>query len=87
MALVQRALAEDPDNPAYLDSLGWAYYKQNKLADAEHICVRPCSGESTDPTMLSHLGDVLAKNGQADLAADGMGKIARAMASRPAGGF
>ncbi|MGH9677914.1 MAG: tetratricopeptide repeat protein, partial [Candidatus Acidiferrum sp.] len=34
-ALVQRALKEEPYNGAYLDSLGWIYFKQNKLADAE----------------------------------------------------
>ncbi len=41
VALVQRALAQDPTNPAYLDSIGWAYYKQNKLAEAEAACARP----------------------------------------------
>ena len=68
VGLVQRALAEEPDNPAYLDSLGWAYYKQNKLMEAEAYLRKAVQRESTDPTMLSHLGDVLAKNGQADLA-------------------
>jgi len=33
--LVKRALAEDPQNGAYLDSLGWAYYKQGRLPEAE----------------------------------------------------
>ena len=31
IGLVQRALAIDPGNGAYLDTLGWAYYKQNRL--------------------------------------------------------
>src|SRR5207302_421904 len=30
-ALVQKALKEDPFNGAYLDSLGWIYFKENKL--------------------------------------------------------
>ena len=34
-SLVQRALKEEPYNGAYLDSLGWIYFKQNKLAKAE----------------------------------------------------
>ncbi len=29
--LIQRALTDDPNNAAYQDSLGWAYFKQNKL--------------------------------------------------------
>ena len=33
--LIQRALEQEPYNGAYLDSLGWAYYKENKLDQAE----------------------------------------------------
>ena len=29
--LIKRALAIDPDNGSYLDSLGWAYFKDGKL--------------------------------------------------------
>ena len=32
---MQRALAIEPGNGAYLDSLGWAYYKQNRFEQAE----------------------------------------------------
>ena len=66
--LVQRALAEDPNNPAYLDSLGWAYYKQDKLQDAEQWLRKAVSFDSHDPTILGHLGDVYFKSGQIDLA-------------------
>src|SRR6267154_1937358 len=34
-ALVQEALKEDPFNGAYLDSLGWIYFKENKLGASE----------------------------------------------------
>lgn len=67
--LVRRALREEPSNAAYLDSLGWALYKQNKLAEAESYIRKAIERDSHDPTMLSHLGDVLAKQGQTDLAA------------------
>ena len=68
-ALVQRALDEDPYNGAYLDSLGWIYYKQNKLGDAEATLRKALERDSHDPTMHSHLGDVLAKSGRPELAA------------------
>jgi len=68
-SLVQRALAEDPYNGAYLDSLGWVYYKQNKLADAEATLRKALQRDSHDPTMHSHLGDVYAKSGRPELAA------------------
>ena len=68
-ALVQRALKEEPYNGGYLDSLGWIYYKQNKPADAEAMLHKAVGRESHDPTIHSHLGDVYAKRGRADLAA------------------
>jgi tetratricopeptide (TPR) repeat protein len=68
-ALVERALKEDPYNGAYLDSLGWVLYKQNRLADAEAALRKAVQRESHDATIHSHLGDVLAKSGRNDLAA------------------
>ena len=68
-SLVQRALAEDPYNGAYLDSLGWIYYKENKLSDAEATLRKAVDRESHDPTIHSHLGDVYAKSGRPDQAA------------------
>jgi tetratricopeptide (TPR) repeat protein len=69
VGFVQRALAEDPHNASYLDSLGWAYFKQEKYADAEKSLQMALEGEPHNPTMLSHLGDVYAKTGRLDLAA------------------
>ncbi|HEV2521258.1 MAG TPA: tetratricopeptide repeat protein [Candidatus Acidoferrales bacterium] len=66
--LVKRALAEDPNNPAYEDSLGWAYFKQNKFDDAEEMLRKAATRESHDPTILSHLGDLYAKMGKDSLA-------------------
>jgi tetratricopeptide (TPR) repeat protein len=66
--LIKRALADDQTNAAYQDSLGWAYYKQNKLDDAEGFLRQAATRESHDPTILSHLGDVYAKEGKDSLA-------------------
>jgi tetratricopeptide (TPR) repeat protein len=66
--MLQRALKEEPNNAAYEDSLGWAYYKQNKLDDAEQWLRQAATRESHDPTILSHLGDVYAKEGKDALA-------------------
>jgi len=67
--MIQKAVAQEPGNGAYLDSLGWAYYKQNKLAEAEEALRKASERESHDPTILGHLGDVYAKLGQPDRAA------------------
>jgi len=66
--LIQRALEQEPYNGAYLDSLGWAYYKENKLDQAELTLRKAIERESHDPTIREHLGDVLAKQGRMDLA-------------------
>ena len=68
-ALVERALKEEPYNGGYLDSLGWIYFKENKTADAEATLRKALTREGHDPTIHSHLGDVYAKRGRADLAA------------------
>ena len=67
--LVKRALAEEPYNGAYLDSLGWAYFKQNRLAEAEGELRKAVERNAHDPTIRDHLGDVYFKAGRVDLAA------------------
>jgi tetratricopeptide (TPR) repeat protein len=66
--LIKRALTDDPNNAAYQDSLGWAYYKQNMLDKAEELLRKAVIREGHDPTILSHLGDVYAKMGKDSLA-------------------
>jgi Flp pilus assembly protein TadD len=68
-ALVQRALREEPHSGAYLDSLGWIYFRENKLTEAESTLRKAVERESHDATIRSHLADVYAKSGRNDLAA------------------
>jgi Tfp pilus assembly protein PilF len=68
-ALVQRALKEEPFNGAYLDSLGWIYFKENKFDAAEAALRKAVGRESHDATIHSHLGDLFAKTGRSELAA------------------
>ncbi|HEV3482436.1 MAG TPA: tetratricopeptide repeat protein [Candidatus Acidoferrales bacterium] len=69
-SLIERALKQEPNNGAYLDSLGWAYYKQNKLPEAEENLRKAIDRQGNDPTILSHLGDVYLKLGQNEQAAE-----------------
>jgi len=68
-ALVQQALKEDPYNGAYLDSLGWIYFKENKLSASESALRKAVEREKHDATIHSHLGDLYAKMGRSELAA------------------
>lgn len=61
---IQKALELDPDNYAYLDSLGWVYFRQNKLDAAETQLSHSLQLGPKDPTIHDHLGDVLFKEGK-----------------------
>jgi tetratricopeptide (TPR) repeat protein len=63
VSLVERALKLEPGNPAYLDSLGWAYYKQNKFDLAEAPLREAATKLPSVSVIQSHLGDVLQKRG------------------------
>ena len=67
--LINRALAEDPGNASYLDSMGWARFKQDRLQEAEEYLRKAVNRNGHNPEILAHLGDVLAKSGRDDLAA------------------
>lgn len=61
---IQRAVKLEPNNYAFLDSLGWVYYRLNKLNDAEQQLTRSLQMSSKDPTIHDHLGDVYFKEGK-----------------------
>jgi tetratricopeptide (TPR) repeat protein len=69
VALIRRALEEEPHNGAYLDSLGWAYFKQGRLEEAETYLRRAAERSSLDPTIREHLGDLYLRTGRPELAA------------------
>jgi tetratricopeptide (TPR) repeat protein len=62
--MISKALDTDPNNGAYLDSLGWVYYRMDKLPEAESHLRRAMERYSKDPTVHDHLGDVLFKQGK-----------------------
>lgn len=64
VAMLKKAVAFDPQNPAYLDSLAWAYYKQGQYALAEDLEHKAALRMSNDPTLLDHLGEIDAKSGR-----------------------
>mgnify|MGYP003693733901 CR=1 FL=1 len=58
MQLIQRAVDQEPDNGAYIDSLGWIYYRLGRLADARVQLERAVHLTNGDPVVHEHLGDV-----------------------------
>lgn len=66
--LIVRALAQDPDNGAYLDSLGWAYYRLRRFGEARVQLERAARLTGEDAVVLEHLGDVYKAMALNDLA-------------------
>ncbi len=69
LGYIKKALQLDPQNGAYLDSLGWAYYKLGNYDLAEANLRRAADKANTDPTVLDHLADVYQKTGRLKMAA------------------
>ena len=61
-AMIRKAVQGDPENHAYLDSLGWVLFKRGKLKEAIEPLTKAVKllSESTavDATIHEHLGDV-----------------------------
>jgi tetratricopeptide (TPR) repeat protein len=62
--LIQKAVDLEPSNYAFLDSLGWVYYRMNRLSEAEKELTRSLQMSDKDPTIHDHLGDVYFKQGK-----------------------
>lgn len=63
LELVRRAVTLDPDNGAYIDSLGWGYYQLGRYEEAREALER-AARLVQDPTVYEHLGDVYAALGR-----------------------
>ena len=64
VALIDRALAIDPGNGSYLDSLGWAYYKLRRHEDARQRLAEAAAQLPFNSVVQDHLGDALAALGR-----------------------
>ena len=69
LGMIKKAVDLDPANGAYLDSLGWAYFKLGKYDLAEDNLTKASQHMGTDPTVQKHLGDLYQKTGRLKLAA------------------
>jgi tetratricopeptide (TPR) repeat protein len=62
--LVGRALRVEPDNPSFLDSLGWAYFQQGKIELADSPLTRAAEKLPNSSVVQDHLGDLRFKQGR-----------------------
>ncbi len=65
--LINRALDNEPNNAAFLDSIGWVHYKKGQFTKAvEELTQAVSHPEGQDPELLTHLGDALYRVGRRD---------------------
>ena len=64
LAMATKAIELEPKNAAYLDTIGWIYYKMNNIEKALSFIRRSVELENDNAVVLEHLGDVLIANNQ-----------------------
>ena len=67
-ALIKKALGLSPENGAYVDSLGWVYFKKGMFDEARKELEKAKEIIGEDPVVYDHLGDVYFKTGSLDKA-------------------
>jgi tetratricopeptide (TPR) repeat protein len=69
LAMVQKAVQQEPQNGAYLDSLGWVYFKMGQYALAEANLRKATERMGNDPAVHDHMGELYEKTGRLKMAA------------------
>jgi tetratricopeptide (TPR) repeat protein len=65
-AMVKKAIAEEADNPSYLDTYGWVLFQSGKYAEALEQIKKAGKLDPTNPEILEHAGDALFKLGRTE---------------------
>lgn len=63
--MLEKAVAAEPDNHAYRDSLGWVYYQLQRYPEAVAELEKAADVSEPDGVILDHLGDAYHKKGDA----------------------
>ena len=58
--MIRRAVAAEPNDAAYRDSLGWVLFRLGHLDEAWTELRKAVAAEKPEPEVLEHLADVLA---------------------------
>lgn len=63
LKMVEIAIAVDPDNTSYLDTIGWVFYKVGNYLEAKNYLEKAIEIGGESAVMLDHLGDIMYKLG------------------------
>jgi len=64
LEMSRKTVEKEPENPSYLDTLGWIYFRIGNYKDAEFYIKKAIEKDKNNATLLDHLGDVYFMKGE-----------------------
>ncbi len=68
LRMAKKAISKEPENSAYLDTIGWVYYKMGEYKLAEKYADIAVKIDGTKSDLWEHLGDIEYKLGEKEKA-------------------
>lgn len=62
--MIEKALENEPENGAYMDSYGWVLFRMGKLKEAEKYIKKALEKNGKDAIIVEHLGDIYWAQGK-----------------------
>ena len=66
--MARKALDMTPDNPSYLDTMGWIYFRLGRYRDAESYVKKAINKGEVSAVVHEHMGDIYFKLNDTDRA-------------------
>ncbi len=78
LRMIEKAVAAEPENMAFRDSLGWVLFRLGRYSEAVVELQKAVTDDKPDAVVLDHLGDACLKANDRDKAIDVWRKAAEA---------
>ena len=70
LEMAKKAIEIEPENPSYLDTIGWVYFKLRDFKKAKKYISQSVELNDKNAIVLEHLGDVLMETNDTDEAVE-----------------
>ncbi len=64
LEMALQAIAAEPDNASYLDTVGWIYFRLGRYEEAQRYIGKAIDAGGASATVYEHMGDICSKLGQ-----------------------